>query len=358
MGRYGLLLLVLGCGKTSDTAPGSTTTTEADCSEPPGCVVAEELAAGLLSVRAIADDDVWIVGAYPDPDDGTGPVILNYDGAAWTRLDASAWPGSEVWWAWVTADEGVFVGNNGLILELDRGTGQLEAIPGPDSETTFFGVWGASTDDLWAVGMTEGGDGPPALWRRQGGTWAAFEDPKVGPGDAGTTYFKVHGLAADDLWIVGTGGLSMHWNGTSLTPVATDAETETSTAPLLTVDVGGERPYLVGGAGNGLILEYDGTDWLDKSPDFLPGLNGVCATADAAWAVGLYGSRASRGADGTWIADIDIGVGSTTYEDWHGCSISPSGNLWTVGGKIASRPLNAGVIAYQGVGSPPMVTLD
>ena len=38
---------------------------EQDCSVSPGCLVAAELPGGLLSVRAAAPDEVWIVGKLP-----------------------------------------------------------------------------------------------------------------------------------------------------------------------------------------------------------------------------------------------------------------------------------------------------
>lgn len=320
-----------------------------NCDKGAGCQVGDALAGGLLSVRTPAPDDVWVVGASADPADGSGPIATSYDGETWSRLDTSAWDGSELWWVWVTADEAVLVGNDGLILEHDRSSGAIAAVEGPDAATTFFGVWGASADDLWAVGQTEGGSGTPALYRRQGGTWAPFVDPALGEGSPGQIYFKVHGTAADDVWIVGSDGIALHWDGTALTRSQTGI-----TGPLLTVDAGGERPIAVGGSGNGVLLEYDGTAWIDRSPPFQPGLNGVCTGSGAAWTVGQSGARAKL-VDGTWTTDADQDVERLTRLDWHACSIDSDGGLWTVGGRIASRPLNDGIIGYQGPDRPKPV---
>ncbi len=355
-----MLLALIAC--TDDTTTDSTitdsATTDLGCAADGGCLIAQDLSAGLLSVRAVAADDVWIVGASPATDDGTGPVVLHYDGTAFERLDTSAWAGGELWWVWVTADEAVFVGHEGLILELDRATGDIAQVADVDTGITFFGVWGATGDDLWAVGQSDGGQGPAALWRRTAGTWDTFEDPDLGPGDDRQIFYKVHGVAADDLWIVGTNGRAMHWDGDGFTVVATDAETNTATAPLLTVDVAGENPVAVGGQGNGLILEYDGTDWLDKSPDFEAGYNGVCSGAGASWAVGIRGQRARREADGSWTSDRERGVDSWISRDWHGCTVDPDGGVWTVGGRIAARPLKEGAIGYEGTAELPAVSLD
>ncbi len=318
------------------------------CDRPEGCVVGEDLSGALLSVRAPEPGDVWMVGASATPDDGAGPLVLHREGDELVRIDTSEFAGAELWWAWIADDEAVFVGDGGTIVELDRGSGALTSVSGPDAETTFFGVWGASPDDVWAVGQTQGGSGPPALWRRTDGTWAAFDAGL--PSEDGDVYFKVHGTSASDVWLVGSAGTSAHWDGTAWSAV----ETGHPTAPLLTVDTSGERPIAVGGAGNGIVLEYDGSAWLDVSPDFQPGFNGVCAGAGTAWAVGQFGARAQR-IDGVWVSDDEADIEPSTLQDWHGCAIEPDGTLWMVGGALASRPLDAGVVVYVGGDVPDAI---
>ncbi len=323
------------------------------------CAVGDELPWGLLSVRAVAPDDVIVTGSSPDPADGQGaapgPAALHWDGAAWTQWDTGPWDGAELWWVWADATEAVFVGNQGIILELDRASGAFTAVEGPDERTTFFGVWGASGDDLWAVGQTDAAAGPPALWRRQSGTWAAWEDPVLGPGTPGQVYFKVHGRAADDLWIVGTGGLALRWDGAALSVVPTNADLETATAPLLTVDASGDRVLAVGGAGNGLLLAWDGAAWRDESPEFQPGFNGVCGRGADALVVGQAAARVQLGAQG-WESDLDRGIEVFTRNDWHACDLDDDGGAWMVGGRIGSRPMGAGVVGYAGAGSPDAIT--
>ena len=345
--------LLVACSERKGADSGSVSsaddTATESCEADQGCLLTTELPYGLLSVQAMADDDVWIVGSSPKEPDGTGPAILHLSGDAWERLDTSAWEGAELWWAWIQEDEAIFVGNQGLILELDMASGTLTRMEGPTEDVTFFGVWGATSEDVWAVGMTGGGEGPRALWRRVDGVWSAWVDDDLGEGPDGLVYFKVHGTASDDVWMVGTAGTTAHFDGSRLVEVATPSET----APLLTVDASPAYPVAVGGAGNGLLLEFDGSQWLDKSPEFQPGLNGVCSRADVQWAVGQHGSRAMRLSDGTWESDMDRGFGPLTYEDWHGCAVTPSGALWSVGGRIAARPLTNGVIGFQGKTVPP-----
>ena len=331
----------------------------AKCDGDEVCAVGDELPWGLLSVLALAAADVFVVGSSASPDATTtpspGPAALHWDGAAWSRFDTAEWDGIELWWVWAAQDDAVFVGTEGTILELDRASGEITQVPGLDPETTFFGVWGASADDLWAVGQTLAGSGPPALWRRQAGQWAPWEDPTFGPGEDGQVWFKVHGASADDLWIVGSRGAALHWDGAALSAVPTDADVDTSNAPLLTVDAGGDRPIAVGGVGNGLILEWDGAAWRDNSPEFQPGFNGVCTLdGEEPVAVGQAAARVHR-ADAGWEPDLDRGIEVFTRRDWHSCDIGPDGSLWTVGGKISSRPLGSGVVGYTGPGSPDAI---
>ena len=325
---------------------------------PEGCVVTQDLPAGLLSVHAPGDGEVWITGASPEPADGTGPVVLRGTPEGWERYDTSAWAGAEIWWAHVTSSEAVLVGTDGLILELDRATGTIEAVPGVPEGLTFFGVWGATAGDVWAVGQTDRGQGAPVLWRREGGTWAAYAGGDDAQRESGT-YFKVHGTSASDVWVVGSEGVALHFDGAAWALVPTDADTPTATSPLLTVNTGGPRPMAVGGTGVGLLLEYDGEAWRNRTPDFQPGLNGVCARGATAWAVGVFGSRSVReeGDEGAWRSDSDLDLLPAINDDWHACAVTEDGDVWMVGGRIASRPLIRGVGGYVGAGEPLPITL-
>ena len=120
--RLSLLLsisLTTACSSAKDDDE-TRDTGSAPCADGSGCVLADELPFGLLSVQIPQSDDVWIVGSSPEPADGTGPAVLHYDGSTWERIDTSAWAGTEIWWSWVTDDEAVFVGNEGLIVEMSR----------------------------------------------------------------------------------------------------------------------------------------------------------------------------------------------------------------------------------------------
>ena len=297
-------------------------------------LVAEELDEALLSVRATGSDDVWFVGS----DQGRGPAVLQWDGSAWTRHDTEALAGVDLWWTFPTADTIWLSGSGGTIASLDRASGAITQVSGPRETVTFFGIWGSSADDIWAVGAAIGAGEPPAIWRNGSGSWQAVDLSAEAFNQPSVSLFKVHGAGPDDVWIVGSHGLMLHWDGSVLFDTAPADLDET----LLTVAVGAAGPIAVGGLNAGLIFEREGQSWSQVAPELAPALNGVCQGEKTA-AVGRWGGLARR-VDGAWTLDDS----ALTLLDFHACSSTPDGALWAVGGHISSSPLNAGLIAYEG----------
>lgn len=322
---FGCLGLSAGCGPCDDTGEL--------------CLLVEEAGPAYLSVRAPADDDVWIVGTEVEPG-ASGPTALHWDGQAWESLDLADQAGAELWWVHPGSQTITMVGSAGLILEHDRSTGSTTQVEGPDPAVTFFGVWGASDDDLWAVGGDIGGALPAQLWRKDGDGWSEYVDPSLDEG-SGRIWFKVHGTAADDLWIVGSQSSTLHWDGSSLTEFSASAVA--SGESLFTVDAAGEEVLAVGGSAAGALLHWDGSAWENRAPEFAPGINGVCSGGGLSRAVGAQGSVYEL-EEGSWSYEL-VGL---TQRDYHACALSPGGELWAVGGQIVSRPLSEGLIAYAG----------
>jgi hypothetical protein len=320
IGPFVLWVSVLACkGDTDTEAPTS-----------PFSLVAEGLPGAALCVQGTSAGDVWIVGS----DGGSGPLVTHWDGSAWTTVDVGS--AGDLWWVHPTASRVTVVGAGGRIFEIDRATGAVTPIAGPP-EVTFYGVWGAD-EDVWAVGGDPTGDTPPAVWRRTSGTWAPWSDPVLDALAAPTMVYKVHGTSADDVWLVGTQGTMLHFDGTSF---ATSSSGTTS--PLFTVHAGGSEPVAVGGFGQAVIVHFDGSAWVDRSPDFQPQTNGVSGRGDDLVAVGTQGS-VQRWDGSTWIAD----AARPTVFDFHGTWIDEGGGVWAVGGALASMPLSDGVVAYDG----------
>ncbi len=324
-----LFLLLCGCPPIVDPPAEMT-------------LVGEGLDEALLSVRATGPDDVWFVGS----DQGAGPALLQWDGSAWTRHDTAALDGVNLWWVHPTADTVFVAGSGGTLASLDRSSGAITRIDGPRDTLTFFGIWGASAQDMWAVGAAIGAGEPPSIWRNAGGAWAEVDTTAEPFHLENVSLFKVHGSAADDVWIVGTRGLILHWDGatfTDLSPPDLDQN-------LLTVEWGEAGPIVVGGLNQGLIFEREGEAWVDVTPDLTPALNGVCQGSSTV-AVGRWGGMARR-VDGAWALDDE----SLTLLDYHGCLTTSDGAIWAVGGHISASPLNEGLIAYQGPATVPSPT--
>ncbi|TNF32044.1 MAG: hypothetical protein EP329_11355 [Deltaproteobacteria bacterium] len=289
-------------------------------------VALEDLGAALLSVSGEGPDDLWLTGA----DKGDGPLVVRGHGGTWTRIDLRAADpeGGHLWWSAAPDAAGrYFVGEGGRVLRWDAGTGAVARVP-VDTDATLYGVWGASQDEIWAVGgYVHPRSGPPTVVRVRNGEGRAVVDLPAGLG-AETTLFKVWGSAADDVWVVGEAGTVLHWDGGGWTLDALPG------APRLVTVHGASASDMVavGGASQALIFERSDGAWRDASPGPYSLLNGVYVAPDgAAIAVGVLGQTFHR-RDGVWTSDADLPL----YRDWHAAWIDPRGDAWVVGGRLLS----------------------
>jgi hypothetical protein len=323
-----LALATAGCG-------GETTAPQGGDGGPPAAhweVVQQALPGALLSVWGTSASDVWTVGG--DARDGTGPLVLHYDGTAWKRLQTGQTKG-DLWWVYGFANGPVFMGGGGgVILRYENGAFTPMTTPGTD---TVFGIWGASPDDLWAVGGSFDTNG--FAWRLQNGAWVP--EPSLPAGSlADAALWKVFGRSAKDAWLVGS-GVAFHWDGSALTPGETGVGSS-----LFTVHANAKRYAAVGGLATGVIIENDGSGWKSALPgDAQYGLTGVVLGADdTGYAVGQYMSLYAR--DGAGWHEEDIGL--SVMLDLHGVWLDPSGGAWAVGGQTASFPLTDGILIHKG----------
>ena len=296
--------------------------------------LAEELGGALLSVTGTATNDVWSVGA----DDGQGPLVLHYDGAAWSR-EATGSTG-DLWWGWVPPGEAAHrlwaVGAAGRVLRLGDG-GWDETVT--DATITLFGAWGASEDEVWAVGGNVQVATGAKMFRWDGAAWSQVDLPD--DVDAEQALYKVWGSSADDVWACGTNGMLLHFDGEGWTRVTSGTD-----RTLLTLaGDGADDVWAVGGIGNAEIVHWDGAAWGNESPAFARELNGVYARSGAAVAVGRTGGVWWRDEAGAWTEDSR---GRATFLDLHAAWLDPDGGVWTVGGSIATLPLSRGILVYGG----------
>jgi hypothetical protein len=174
--------------------------------------------------------------------------------------------------------------------------------------------------------------GPKGVVLRSAGDghWRRVDDPAL-PADL--NLYKVWGDGPDDVFIVGEGGLTVRWDGTSFRRVQ-------APVPDLLFTVSGRPggPVLaVGGIDDGHVVRWDGGAWVDDEPPAVPALSGVFVQADgSARVVGARGTVLDRAADGTWRRLRATGLaGYTLHAAW--------GADWAVGGDLTAG--EGGVIA-------------
>lgn len=299
--------------------------------EPEWEIVHETLPGALLSVWGTSASDVWVVGA----DAGDGPYVLRWDGTSWERM-ATGHTGT-LWWVFGFEGGPVFMGGEGgAILRYEGGTFTEMTTPGT---STVFGIWGSSPADLWAVGGDSDAMGGFA-WRYDGTSWT--EEPTLPADVAGrAAIWKVFGRASNDVWLVGSSGVALHYDGSTLTPATTGVGTS-----LFTVHGNADRFAAVGGLGNGVIVEHEGGEWVDRTIDFaMPSLSGVYLGADdSGFAVGSYGSVYTR-EGGAWREEE---TGLRVDRNLHAVWVDPSGGVWAAGGQTFAFPLTDGVLIHRG----------
>jgi len=319
-----LLLVLMGCSTTPDT----------------WSIEHEVPEAALLSVLS-TDLGVYVVGA----DDGEGPVVLRGQAGQgdqegeWERL----WTGDrgDLWWVTEEADGSVLMGGeDGRILRYDPDRGTFEAYVTPRG-VTIFGIWSGPDGTAYAVGgdinvETARGE----LWIRQDGEWARDERVPAEWLDA-VLMFKVWGSNANDVWAVGESGTVLHFDGTAWEQMPAPVSTRLLTVHGNTAD----GPIMVGGAGNGVLLEMSGGTLTDRMPPFMPGANGVFVEqSGTAWVVGNQGTVLSREAGGEWLVDET----TPTRLDLHAITVDSEGAVWAVGGALLSPRFDQGIVVRLG----------
>ncbi len=117
----------------------------------------------------------------------------------------------------------------------------------------LFRVWGSARDDVWVVG-TAG-----TILHFDGLTWSSSA--------SGIEHdlYGVWGSGPNDVWAVGASAAMLHFDGLAWSPVVTGSERTTSINA-----VWGSEPNDVWAVGSE-ILHFDGSNWTSARPGFLDG---------------------------------------------------------------------------------------
>lgn len=328
------LSLLLACGDDGGGGDGGTDPARWQ-------LLASARPSSLLASWASSTTDVWVVGGREAI--GEGPVVLRYDGAAWSRLDTGI-VNLDLWQVFGFEGGPVFLaGSNGTILRYENGAFEKLTTPGTD---IVFGLWGSSPTDVWAVGGQSGGR--PFVWRYQG---TSFEVVGGLPASLAGAVWKVTGRAADDVWMSCSSGLVLHWDGATLTSEQVGATGES----LFSLGCQGDRCVTAGAStSNGVLYESTGAGWTSRVPTTDgPAWRGVTPTGDHRFVVGAFGA-VLRDDGGTWVPDPH----GLTTQTLHAAWATPTGDLFAVGGQFDRALTLDGVMLYKGTVEMPVIPPD
>ncbi len=194
----------------------------------------------LHGVAAVADNDVWAVGAsYKTGFTLSQSLIEHWNGTAWSVmpspnpsstlnvLNAVAAVSANDVWAVGFAPTGA----SNILIEHWNGA-IWSVVPGPSTSMTLSNLSALAViaaNDIWAVGSGRLGDEDATVtihWN--GSAWSLIPSPNVGP-EVDNTLHGIAAIASNDVWAVGTQQptsltdphtLTLHWNGSLWSIVA------------------------------------------------------------------------------------------------------------------------------------------
>jgi hypothetical protein len=311
-------------------------------------LLASELPSALLSVSARSPSDVYAVGA----DKGHGPLVLHFDGKAWTSLRTGH--EGDLWWV-QTLPGGLtlMAGADATVLRYDGQ--QFERLPTPGlAKQTIFGVWGKSAGDFYAVGSAAGRDG--FIWHYRADRFdvekVPLDVPRTADGEV-PGFFKVWGTG-DDVWVVGAAGAVLHRVGSAPFAVVPSGAKTT----LFTAHGTGGRLLVVGGASNGVVLELAGSSFHDASPPSTGVLQGVFASDRFGdWASGERELVYHRTGTAPF-AVVDHGFPLPPTSSLHSIFVDDAGGVWSAGGNVLTPSLDGGFLLHHGDPVPSVVIPD
>jgi hypothetical protein len=284
----------------------------------------------LNGVSAAGPRNAWAAGFYRNRAAGALPLILHWNGTAWSQVTApasglpdtelngvSAVSGRE---AWVVGFAGTpATGKFGTLILRWNGTAWTQAAsPNPSRRDSFLqGVTATAAGGAWAVGSYARGKTLRTLvLKRSAPSWAQVDSASPAPAGRYNLLTGVSASGQGHAWAVGSNPdsgagpartLVLRWDGTRWPRVpspdpgagANQLTGVSAVSGTSAWAVGDYSPNPSGGPQRTLILGWDGTAWSQvSSPSPGPAsntLNGVSADAATdAWAVGYFVSKSVR----------------------------------------------------------------
>jgi hypothetical protein len=210
----------------------------------------------LRATAAIADNDIWAVGAGNVQD---GLLVEHFNGKRWSLVPTPA------------------LSSGGI----NRPGGQ------------FFGVAGTASNDVWAVGVKTGPDNPDfgeqLIEHWDGTAWSEVTSPLV----EGDSLRAVAAVSANDVWAVGDrseqgfeNALLEHWDGTAWSILPDSSISGAAAGTGLLVSVSADASNDVWAVGAETLLHFNGTTWSEVPSPLLSANSVTALSATNAWAVG------------------------------------------------------------------------
>jgi hypothetical protein len=242
----------------------------------------------------------------------------------------------------------VFVAGVVANTDADGSVTHLRVVSSPQIDGELLATAAIAANDIWAVGFSDQVPAPPVVDSTlaehfNGTSWSIVPTPTVS--STGSEFFGVAGAASNDVWAVGFRfgtqnpdfGLQLieHWDGTSWSVDTTGPEIEGDLLRGVTV-VSSNNVWAVGSAsGNALVEHWDGTRWSIVSNPVIASAGALSAvSADSAndvWAVGTAGNGGPPilHFDGTnW--SLSLPPSHPSIEAASVTALSPT-NVWAVG---------------------------
>ncbi len=322
------LLSAAGCLAAATTASAASASTSAASTSTSAASASASAAASssgtglsvagtLVDVTATSAGNAWAIGST-----AKGPLILHWNGKAWSEVPAHAPAGTTLESVAATsADNAWAVGSivsgstrkGALILHWNGKAWSQVRSPAP-AGAYLGGVAATSAGNAWAVGdYHETGGFKTLILRWNGKAWQQVPSPTPATGDEGAALSAVSAVSASDAWAAGailsdTGpveGLILRWNGRTWTvasgkAVASAANGFGSVAATSAANAWVGGCACAGGSDGIVTVHWNGSSW-KLVPTPLPALGSAggavaAASATSAWAVGFTcGEACERG---------------------------------------------------------------
>jgi hypothetical protein len=226
---------------------------------PPAPLPDGAIEAVLEDVTVVSPTDVWAVGGWADT--GLHPMIVHWDGSAWTRVAVpdsvgstgvhrlTAVAGLAANQVWAVGTGPTEAGEAAAALHYDGVDWRTVPVPPTPNgtSTSLSDVDMVASDDGWAVGEVTTGSAPtqPYVLRWREGRWTVVPAP-ASKTDAGL--HAVFAASADDAWAVGSRQLTsgrrvalvLHWNGAEWAEVAPPDRGRSDSLVSVVAAVGGD----------------------------------------------------------------------------------------------------------------------